>query len=149
MVLNWWREVIQGRHTELAPKYQAEDYIQHNPNIATGRAAFVAFFGNFGKPIDPIPAKLSPEPVVSGAKGDLCGSFGSTKTRTRAILPRLITTTAFDIMRIQNGKVQEHWDDAKKDPRNKTLIAQSPGSQSKGSTGTLSKTEQRELGPGH
>jgi len=28
-----------AHHVELAPKYQAEDYIQHNPNIATGRAA--------------------------------------------------------------------------------------------------------------
>jgi len=30
-VLDWWREVIQGGHMELSPKYQAEDYIQHNP----------------------------------------------------------------------------------------------------------------------
>ena len=32
-VLDWWREVIQSRHMELAPKYQAENYIQHNINI--------------------------------------------------------------------------------------------------------------------
>ncbi|HVQ15870.1 MAG TPA: hypothetical protein VMS40_19860, partial [Vicinamibacterales bacterium] len=40
-VLDWWREVIQSRHMELAPKYQAEDYIQHNINIQTGREGFV------------------------------------------------------------------------------------------------------------
>ena len=54
MVLNWWRECIYAGHFELAPKYQAESYIQHNPNISTGRAAFVAFFTKLGrKPINP------------------------------------------------------------------------------------------------
>ena len=47
-VLDWWREVIQSRHVELAPKYQAEDYIQHNINIQTGRDGFVKFFGSLG-----------------------------------------------------------------------------------------------------
>jgi hypothetical protein len=70
MVLNWWREVLRGRHTELSEKYQAEDYIQHDPNVPTGRAAFVKLFGSFGPPINPIPATLSPAPVVKGAKGD-------------------------------------------------------------------------------
>ena len=45
MVLEWWRVVIQTRHLDQAPKYQAEDYIQHNPNVNTGRAGFVEFFG--------------------------------------------------------------------------------------------------------
>ena len=40
-VLDWWREVIQGGHLDLSQKYQADDYIQHNPNVPTGRAAFV------------------------------------------------------------------------------------------------------------
>ena len=55
MVLEWWRIVIQGGHLDQAPKYQAEDYIQHNPNVNTGRAGFVAFFSAFSKPKNPIP----------------------------------------------------------------------------------------------
>src|SRR5262245_51164222 len=31
MVMDWWREVLYAGHFELAPKYQAENYIQHNP----------------------------------------------------------------------------------------------------------------------
>ena len=38
MVMNWWRQVLYAGHFEVAPKYQAEDYIQHNPNANTGRA---------------------------------------------------------------------------------------------------------------
>src|SRR6516165_3594814 len=37
-VLDWWTKVIDARHTELAASYAAEDFIQHNPNIPTGRA---------------------------------------------------------------------------------------------------------------
>src|SRR5438552_1912908 len=38
LVLDWWRQVIEAGHLELVPRYQAESYIQHNPNINTGRA---------------------------------------------------------------------------------------------------------------
>jgi hypothetical protein len=37
MVMTWWREVLYAGHLERAPKYQAENYIQHNPNADTGR----------------------------------------------------------------------------------------------------------------
>jgi nucleoside-specific outer membrane channel protein Tsx len=66
LVTDWWREVIQAGHVELAPKYMAEDYIQHNPNISTGRAAFVEIFGR--RPARPIAATLTPasHPVREG-----------------------------------------------------------------------------------
>jgi hypothetical protein len=63
LVLNWWREVIEGGHLELTSRYQAEDYIQHNPNANTGRAGFIEFFSKFAKPKNPIPATLSNPPV--------------------------------------------------------------------------------------
>ena len=68
-VLDWWREVIQSRHVELAPKYQAEDYIQHNINIQTGRAGFQKFFGSRGEPIA-IASELNPKPAIAFGKGD-------------------------------------------------------------------------------
>ena len=37
-VLDWWREVLEARHLDLAPKYMAETYIQHYINVQTGRA---------------------------------------------------------------------------------------------------------------
>ena len=52
MVMNWWREVLYAGHFELAPKYQAETYIQHNPNVNTGRAGFIDFFTKLGRQTD-------------------------------------------------------------------------------------------------
>src|ERR1700730_17096480 len=49
MVMTWWREVLYAGHFELAPKYQAETYIQHNPNVNTGRAGFIDFFTKRGE----------------------------------------------------------------------------------------------------
>jgi hypothetical protein len=31
-VLDWWRDVLEARHLDLASKYMAENYIQHNIN---------------------------------------------------------------------------------------------------------------------
>src|SRR5215831_10523152 len=50
LVYDFWREVFEAGHMELAEKYMAESYIQHNPNVPTGRAAFVEFFARFKKP---------------------------------------------------------------------------------------------------
>ena len=36
---DFWREVIEAGHVELAEKYMTENYIQHNPMIPTGRKA--------------------------------------------------------------------------------------------------------------
>src|SRR2546423_13456780 len=59
MVMDWWREVLYAGHFELAPKYQAENYIQHNPNANTGRAGFIDFFTKLGiKPMNPIPKAM-------------------------------------------------------------------------------------------
>ena len=39
-----FKDILQYGHTELAEKVMAPGYIQHNPNVPTGRAAFVEFF---------------------------------------------------------------------------------------------------------
>ena len=43
-VFDFWRIVYEGGHVDQAPKYMAETYIQHNPNVPSGRKAFVELF---------------------------------------------------------------------------------------------------------
>ena len=67
-----------ARHLELAPKYQAENYIQHNINVPTGREGFVKFFSALpGQPMNPIPAKLEPAPALAFAKDKLALAAGT------------------------------------------------------------------------
>jgi predicted SnoaL-like aldol condensation-catalyzing enzyme len=142
MVLEWWRVVIQNRQLDQAPKYQAEDYIQHNPNVPTGRAGFVEFFGKLPKPQGVNPAKLANPPVVTGAKGDFVWLIFETESKDPRDPSKTYHSNSFDVLRIQNGKVQEHWDSAMKMPGSGNInTGVSPKPPSEWNTGKLSKEE--------
>jgi predicted SnoaL-like aldol condensation-catalyzing enzyme len=145
MVLNWWREVIQGRHVELSERYQAEDYIQHNPNVPTGRAGFVKFFSSLGPPINPIPATLSPSPVVQGAKGDFVWLVFEHLGRNPRDTTKTYRFNSIEVLRIQNGKVQEHWDSAKKEPGSAPFVPSTAPAPSTWNTGRLSDSERHNV----
>jgi predicted SnoaL-like aldol condensation-catalyzing enzyme len=113
-VLDWWREVLTARHLDLAPKYMAEDYIQHNINVQTGRAGFVKFFSRLGAPVNPIPATLPNPPAVQFAKGDYVALIWEREGKDPADPTKTYKYNTYDLLRMQNGKVQEHWDYALK-----------------------------------
>ncbi len=111
LLYDFWREVFEGGHLELAPKYMAESYIQHNPNVASGRAAFVAFFSKFMKPA-PIAPRIKAPLVAILAEGDkVVLVFASERPDPRDPTKKY-TTTWFDMFRIENGLMAEHWDPA-------------------------------------
>ncbi|BBB64396.1 hypothetical protein UNDYM_0143 [Undibacterium sp. YM2] len=114
LVYDFWREVFEGGHMELADKYLTESYMQHNPGVGTGRAAFVELFSKFVKPKD-IQARVKAPLVAITAEGDkVILSFVSTVPDPKDASKKY-TTTWFDMFRIENGKIAEHWDPALKD----------------------------------
>jgi predicted SnoaL-like aldol condensation-catalyzing enzyme len=149
MVMTWWREVLYAGHFELAPKYQAETYIQHNPNVNTGRAGFIEFFTKLGiKPMNPIPTTMPADqlPVVSGAKGDFVWLIFEKEDKDPRNPANTYHYNSFDVLRIENGKVQEHWDSAQKNAGTGAVkTGVSPKSPMQWDTGKLSKDEQRTL----
>jgi predicted SnoaL-like aldol condensation-catalyzing enzyme len=149
MVMTWWREVLYAGHLDLSPKYQAETYIQHNPSINTGRAGFVDFFGKLGrKPIDPIPAAMPKDrmPVVMGAKGDYVWLVFEQAAKDPRDASKTYHYNSFDVLRIENGKVQEHWDSAQKTKGSgKINTGVSPKPPMQWNTGTLSAEEKKSL----
>jgi len=146
MVLDWWRVVIQNRQLDQAPKYQAEDYIQHNPNVPTGRAGFVEFFSKLPKPQGVDPAKLANPPVVMGAKGDFVWLIFETESKDPRDPSKTYHSNSFDVIRIQNGKVQEHWDSAMKMKGSGNITTGvSPKPPSEWNTGKRSKQENETL----
>ena len=151
MVLKWWRIVIENGHLEQTGDYQAVSYIQHNPNLPTGQAAFVDFFKNVVKVPEknPIADKLARPPVVAGAKGDFVFLVFETEQKNPNDASQTYHSNSFEILRIENGKVQEHWDSAKRaklpDGTPKRAFEQPKSSPEKGSTGTLTAEEKRNL----
>ena len=113
LVYDFWREVFEGGHMELADKYMAENYIQHNPNVATGRAAFVEAFSKRVKP-QPIDAKVKAPLVAIAVDGDLVVMSFVREGVDPRDPSKKYTTTWFDMFRIEAGTIAEHWDSAPK-----------------------------------
>ncbi len=113
LVYDFWREVFEGGHMELADKYMAEGYIQHNPNVATGRAAFIEAFSKRVKP-RAIEATVRTPMVAIVAEGDLVVLAFVREGSDPKDLSKKYTTTWFDMFRIESGKIAEHWDAAQK-----------------------------------
>lgn len=113
VVYDFWREVLEGGHLELAEKYMKESYIQHNPNVPTGRQGFIDFFSKFRKP----------QPIVDTIKGPLIAILAE-GDRVVLVFKRELNepndptkkylTHSFEMLRIEDGKVAEHWDSATK-----------------------------------
>jgi len=109
LVYDFWREVFEGGHMELAPQYMTESYIQHNPNVASGRKAFVDFFSQFKKP-QTIADKVAAPIVSITAEGNLVTITFVSEQKDPKDPIKTYTTTWFDMFRIENGKIAEHWD---------------------------------------
>jgi predicted SnoaL-like aldol condensation-catalyzing enzyme len=113
LLYDFWREVFEAGHLELAEKYMDENYIQHNPNVPTGRKAFIDFFSKFIKP-QPIADSIKAPVVSIVAEGDMVVISFSRELPDPKDNTRKYTTTWFDMFRIENGKLAEHWDGAAK-----------------------------------
>ena len=113
LVYDFWRSVLEGGHLELAPKYMLETYIQHNPNVPTGRQGFIDFFSKFAK-ARPIVDTIQGPLIAIVAEGDRVVLSFKAKHPDPKDASKTYTTTSFEMLRIENGKVAEHWDSALK-----------------------------------
>ncbi|MEN8143748.1 MAG: nuclear transport factor 2 family protein [Gemmatimonadota bacterium] len=107
LVFDFWREVLQARNMEFAPQYLAENYVQHNPNVPSGRQPFMDFFGQFEtQPVRPQIDNL----VTLIAEGDLVILAFRRELPDPRNPDQNYTTTWFDMLRVEDGMITEHWD---------------------------------------
>lgn len=114
LVFDMWRAIIQGGRTDLVPKYFTEGYIQHNPNVATGRAAMVDYMEKT-RPICEIQPKINFPVIAIVAEGDIVTVATVSNMDDPTAPGKKYTGTHFDMFRIENGKIAEHWDSVAKD----------------------------------
>ncbi|PTT35902.1 hypothetical protein DBR23_22240 [Acidovorax sp. HMWF018] len=111
LVFDFWREVFEGGHMDLAERYLSDGYIQHNPNVPSGRKGFVEAFSKVKKP-QPIASYIQSPLVAITAERDLVVlSFGKEYPDPKDPT-KTYRTTWFDMFRIEDGKIAEHWDPA-------------------------------------
>src|ERR1700758_284459 len=109
---DFYRIVLRGLRLDQADKYMTEGYIQHNPNADTGMKGFKEYFTKLGGPKD-IPATI-PGLVAIQAEGDYVTLSFVREYDDPVQKGQKYTTTWFDMFRLQNGKIAEHWDVAQK-----------------------------------
>jgi predicted SnoaL-like aldol condensation-catalyzing enzyme len=112
VVLHIVRDLLEANHWKEADKYLTKEYIQHNPNVASGLGPVLQFFGS--RTATPIPDRRSWKTRVVSvvAEGDLVVVAFVREYPDPRDPARTYTTTWFDMWRIKDGKADEHWDPA-------------------------------------
>lgn len=113
LVFDMYRAIVNAGRHDLAEKYFTKEYIQHNPNVQSGRDALVEYIRKT-RPVRPIPDTIG-FPVISiMAEGDLV-LVASVEYNPDPDKPGTrYATTHFDLYRVENGLIAEHWDNVQK-----------------------------------
>lgn len=100
LVLDFSEAVFNRHEMSWAERYIPENYIQHNPLVADGRAGFIAYFKKM--------AALHPDShsviLHSTVDGDLVW------THVHVSEPGKPGVVLVNIFRVANGMIVEHWD---------------------------------------
>jgi len=115
LVYDFWRIVYEAGHMERAAEFMTPEYVQHNPNVESGRDAFVATMSK-ARPSRPVPP-VSRFPIINIiAERDIVMVMWARKVRDREHPEQTYQMTWFDVFRIdgKSGRIAEHWDSSER-----------------------------------
>ena len=108
LVVDFYNQFFNEHDVAGAAKIIAEDYIQHNPTVPTGKAPVVSYFTDYFKANPQSKARI----VRSAVDNDLVylhiHSTEKADDRGQAVV---------DIFRVKDGMIVEHWDVIQDVPR--------------------------------
>lgn len=110
VVLHVLRDLLQCNHWEKADQWLTERYLQHNPNVASGRDNVVAYFSS--APRVENCGKLTMPLVTVLTSGDIVGVVFKVEYDDPRRPGEKYSTIWYDQWRIVDGRVDEHWDTA-------------------------------------
>jgi predicted SnoaL-like aldol condensation-catalyzing enzyme len=109
LVFDMYRTILAAGHYELVPQFFTPGYIQHNPNVESGRDNLAAFIKQ-SRPVRAIEPLLTFPLIALMAEGDLV-TIATVSYQDDPENPgKRYSNTHFDMFRIENGKIAEHWD---------------------------------------
>jgi len=105
LVQGFWTDVFVARNVNAAARYLSPTYVQHDPHMTPGLKGFQDYFRTaFAQ----TPANFKGDIVKMVAEGDLVVTYTQFSGSDPQGKP--FTGTGFDMYRIQNGQIAEHWD---------------------------------------
>jgi predicted SnoaL-like aldol condensation-catalyzing enzyme len=114
VVYHIFKDILEGGNVEAIDKYLSARYLQHNPNMSSGRDGLKKMLG--AAKARPASEKLSARVVSVVAEGDYVVVSTVQSLPDPKSPGKTYTTTHFDMWRIQDGKADEHWDGAQLGP---------------------------------
>ncbi len=112
LVYDLWRTLVVARHVDAADDFLTHDYMQHNPNAETGLEGVKAYFRASGA--EPQPIKDTVDDLVAiFAEGDMVIMAFAVEVDDPRAPGEIYTTTWFDMFRVEDGLIAEHWDPAR------------------------------------
>ena len=114
LVLAFWRNVFDAQDWAKAKDYLSEGYIQHNPNVASGLKGFTDYFSKLWPAPKPAGSVVETQFVAVLAEGDLVQLMMRRPRPDPADPTRTYDSYWFDLFRVKDGKIFEHWDSALK-----------------------------------
>ena len=112
MVLNLYRDVLQYHHYDLASKYMAADYIQHNYTDPQGRDPLMEHLRERAPNPEPLQPEMKVKPNLVITKGDIVLMMTTRKVKDEKDPAKTYEVNHFEMIRVQNGLAQEHWDNS-------------------------------------
>jgi len=116
LVLDMWQGVIVDNLPEAVLRYISPNYIQHNPNIAPGRdGLYNAVKGLAEARKNPNAKPHTTKRLIHAfADGDLVALTWDVDAPDPANPGKTYVANSFDMFRMKDGLVVEHWDDVRK-----------------------------------
>ena len=109
LVLAMWKGVIEDADEAAVMRYIAPDYIQHNTRLEHGRAALLQGVRELKAGRAPHKPKTL---VAAVAEGDFVTLVWTRQEADPTNPAHSILFNRFDMFRIKDGLVAEHWDDS-------------------------------------
>ena len=106
-----YRTLLQAGHADRAPDFIGPHYIQHNPNVVSGVQALQAFIRGSRPQREILPHIELPLVSIIAERDMVNFTFVRTEKDGDG---KSYHTSWFDLFRIENGRIVEHWDPAMK-----------------------------------
>jgi steroid delta-isomerase-like uncharacterized protein len=106
-------KMLNSHDPDLVDQFVAEDYINHNAFVATGREANRQFWSGFFAGLPDLSVTME-DLVISGDR--VVGRFVYRGTHTGGLMGipasgKAVQMRSIDIWRLQDGMFVEHWDE--------------------------------------
>lgn len=111
LILKFYDEVFNNWDLSHLDDYMLDSYMQHNPNVKDGKNGFLEFADKF--------LAMKPHAEISRiiCEDDIAVVFFKCTMQTSGMVNKV-----FDMYRIEDGKLAEHWDCVEHDVGNIVIV---------------------------